>query len=340
MAFANLETPLCDGGTPIAKSGPCLRAAPESVAALADAGFKIAGLANNHIMDFGPAGLESTLTACARHGVKVCGAGMNVSTATQPLFVSANGINAALIAIAEREFNAAGNDRPGAAILDPIDISRQITALRESVDVLLVTIHGGNEYFPFPRPGLRRLCKFIIDLGADGVICHHPHVAGAYEMYNGAPIIYSLGNLIFDADPAPTGWDEGYAVKLVFKKNKQGHFICTHEILPYRQSVQYEGIRMLYGEEKDIFIGRLDKYNRILNNENDWMAEWRRFCQIQRISFISGQYIPFKFRGMGRIVRSLKLDRIFLPRWAIHRRRNMLRCDSHRELLNEILEQE
>lgn len=340
VAFANLEAPLCNGGAPIVKSGPNLRADPASVAALADAGFQVAGLANNHIMDYGPEGLESTLDACRRYGIKVCGAGMDVSEAARPLMLSANGIKAALIAVAEREFNASGIGTPGAAILDPIDIFRQIAEVREEVDLLLVTIHGGNEYFPFPRPGLRRICKYIVDAGADGVICHHPHVAGAYEIYRDVPIIYSLGNFIFDADPPPPGWDEGYAVKLTFQREKNGGFRFSTEFLPYRQSVEIGGIELLDGEEKYEFLARIKKYRSMLENEHDWMIEWKNFCQKKRLSYISAQYIPFKFRGIGRIISLLKLDWFFLPRWAINRRKNMLRCDSHRELLSEILEQE
>lgn len=105
---------------------------------------------------------------------------------------------------------------PGSAPIDLVDNYQQITAAKKLADVVIVTIHGGNEYFPYPRPGLRKMCRHFIDLGVDAVICHHPHVPGAYEVYEGKPIYYSIGNLVFDQNLPKPGWEEGYFVELKF----------------------------------------------------------------------------------------------------------------------------
>lgn len=340
LAFANLEVPLCRDQRAIAKSGPNLQADPACARALAEAGFHVVGLANNHIMDYGSGGLTDTLAACERLGLKTCGAGADARAATAPLILTCNGVRVALIAVAEREFNAAGDGIPGAAILDPIDISRQIVAVRPNVDLVLVTVHGGNEYFPFPRPGLRRLCHYMADIGADAIVCHHPHVPGAYEIYGGKPVIYSLGNLIFDTDPIPPGWREGYAVKLVFQKGEDGTFSCELAFIPYEQSLENGGVRLLEAEEKSTFLRRLETYRDKIADTEAWLAEWAAFCRRQRLSYITAQYIPFRFRGLGPLTRYLQFDRLFLPRSMLDRRRNMLRCESHRELLSTILERE
>ena len=114
-----------------------------------------------------------------------------------------------------------------------------------------MTLHGGNEYFPYPRPGLRKLCQHYIDLGVQAVVCHHPHVPGAYEYYNGKPIFYSLGNLIFDHENPPEDWNFGYMVK--FEINKQKKVITNVEIIPYEQSVKLQGVKLLNGEKKDLY---------------------------------------------------------------------------------------
>lgn len=84
---------------------------------------------------------------------------------------------------------------------------------RAKVDVLIVCVHGGNEYFPRSRPRLGRICHFLTEMGADAVIGHHPHVPGPYEFRNGKPIFYILGNLSLDTSQPPMGWDLGYLVR-------------------------------------------------------------------------------------------------------------------------------
>jgi poly-gamma-glutamate capsule biosynthesis protein CapA/YwtB (metallophosphatase superfamily) len=214
LSFLNLETPLCVSGEPSQKSGPNIRAHSECKRGVADAGFEFAGLANNHIMDFGAQGLYETLDACNQVGLKTCRAGKNLQKAQEPLLVTKQGVKIALIAVAEREFNIAEDDKPGTAPLDPVDNFSQIEKAKHTADLVVVTIHGGNEYFSFPRPGLRKICRFFIDRGADAVICHHAHMPGAYEFNRDKPIFYSLGNLIFDHPNPPAGWDRGVAIRL------------------------------------------------------------------------------------------------------------------------------
>lgn len=339
FAIVNLETPLCPGGgQPIPKVGPNLRADPATAVALAEAGVGVVGLANNHILDFGSDGLASTLETCSRLDILTCGAGTNSEEARRPLLLSRAGMTVALIAVAEQEFNAASDTQPGAAILDTISLVQQIREVRPKVDVVVVIIHGGNEYFPYPRPGLRRLCRHAIEMGADAVLCHHPHVPGASEIYQGKPIHYSLGNLIFDADPTPKDWTLGYAASLKFSKSQDGTITVLSRTIPFTQSVGLEGIQLLAGYELEAFSIRMEGYRRTLANDDEWLGQWREFCRQQRLSYIAAQYLPLTFSGVGRLIRLLSLDRILLPKTTLNQRRNMLRCESHRELLISMLE--
>src|SRR5690606_6997335 len=121
--------------------------------------------------------------------------------------LEAKGVKVAIIALAAYEFNQSEGNSAGSAPIDLIDNHKQIAQAKAKADIVIVTIHGGNEYFPYPRPKLRKMCRHFIELGADAIICHHPHTAGAYETHNGKPIFYSIGNLIFDdANPRP-GWN-------------------------------------------------------------------------------------------------------------------------------------
>ena len=163
VSFVNLECPLTEHGQAINKSGPALKANAATAIALAKAEFSVVGLANNHILDYGQKGLQDTLDIFESHGLPVVGAGMDLSAAQRPFITEAKGIKVAIIAIAEHEFNQSEINGAGSAPIDPIDNFQQIKQAQAQADIVIVTLHGGNEYFPYPRPGLRKLCQFYID---------------------------------------------------------------------------------------------------------------------------------------------------------------------------------
>jgi len=230
----NLEFPLCNNDTPISKSGPAIKASPFTIKAVQSAGFDVVGLANNHIMDYGENGLQETLSVCREHNIKTCDAEINLKEAQQPRIIDNNGVSIAIIAIAGHEFNIATENTSRAAPLDLIDNIRQIDEEKSRADIVIVTIHGGNEYFPFPRPGLRKSYLFYVDKGADAIVCHHSHVPATYEIHNNRPIFYGLGNWIFDNKNLPPQWEYGYAVNLQFNSEssdfEQFHYYSIQTI--------------------------------------------------------------------------------------------------------------
>ncbi|MDY0133178.1 MAG: CapA family protein [Desulforegulaceae bacterium] len=335
ISFVNLETPLSITGKPIKKSGPNIKAHPDCIHALADAGFSVVGLANNHILDFGEKGLEETLNACRKVGVSTCGAGKSLHEAQQPLVIEKDGIKVGYIAVAEHEFSIAEKESGGAAPLDPIDNSLLIENLRKNVGLLFVTIHGGNEYFPYPRPGLRKICRFYVEKGADAVICHHAHVPGAYEVYKGKPIVYSLGNLIFDHPNPPNGWNQGYAFRLEYVKNSMT--LSSFKLIPYTQSVKQGGVLRIADKERENFLQIIESYRDVLTTEKKYENLWLEFCEKKRTSALLNMFLPFRVKGIGRVYDILKIEDIIVPEKYLFKRQNMLRCESHIELFNTIL---
>jgi poly-gamma-glutamate capsule biosynthesis protein CapA/YwtB (metallophosphatase superfamily) len=111
------------------------------------------GMANNHILDYGYEGVMERLASCQKNTLCHVGAGHNIEEAQMAFVIETKGVKVAIIAVAEREFCIAGEDTPGAAPLDAIDTTYQLA--RAQPDLVIVTIHGGNKYFPYPRPGLR-----------------------------------------------------------------------------------------------------------------------------------------------------------------------------------------
>lgn len=339
LAFVNLEAPLTLKGTPITKAGPNLKGHPSCVKALADAGFNLVGLANNHIMDFGEEGLSQTLQTCQKAGLMTVGAGSNLSEARKIAFIEKKGLCLAVIALAEHEFGIAEKEKAGAAPLDLIDNLLQIEQAREKADLVFVTIHGGNEYFPYPRPGLRRLCRFYIERGADAVICHHPHVPGAYEWYQDKPIIYSLGNLIFDTKKPASGWHEGYAFSLSYDVETKS--LKSSSMIAYTQSLAQGGIQKMTDQNHDVFMERLEGYEKVLADSGQYKKVWNAFCDKQKAAVLMRQYFPFQMRGLGLIAKILNPARLFLATASTRSAKlNMLKCESHRELLCDIVERE
>ena len=85
----------------------------------------------------------------------------------------------------------------GGAMDDLASLERDIPALRRQVDFVVVSSHWGIPYEREPAPDVRERARRAIDLGADAVVAHHPHIIQACEVHRGRPIFYSVGNFAF-----------------------------------------------------------------------------------------------------------------------------------------------
>jgi hypothetical protein len=206
LTLANLEVPFCDRAMrPASKAGPCLRADPALLPAVARAFSPlVVSLANNHIMDFGGAGLEQTLAAAHAAGVRTLGAAGSHALATAPLRMEVDGRRIGVIAATDRWFGLAHDESAGTAPLD-CDFIRRIRQLRPEVDLLIASVHGGGEVSPWPSPRWQQQLRLVAESGADIVHAHHPHVPLGWERWGNAWIFYGLGNSVVNPAhwPAP-----------------------------------------------------------------------------------------------------------------------------------------
>jgi poly-gamma-glutamate synthesis protein (capsule biosynthesis protein) len=213
----NVEAPIfTEGMTPIAKSGPSIQNPVGAADAVADAGFDICTLANNHVLDYGQRGLETTVDALRAVGCETVGVGDSLDAALEPLKIAGNGASVGLLNVCEQEFNIAREDRGGAAALTHPRAREAIRAADDEFDTVVVIAHAGTEYVPFPAPELQRTLREFIDIGADLVVGHHPHVPQGWEHYGSGAIFYSLGNFLYDrmADDENMSW--GLAIEIEF----------------------------------------------------------------------------------------------------------------------------
>ena len=80
---------------------------------------------------------------------------------------------------------------------------------KANADFLILIIHGGHETYELPSPRMKKLYRWFIDLGVDAVIGHHTHCYSGSEVYKNKPIVYSLGNFIFDSKIRDASWNYG-----------------------------------------------------------------------------------------------------------------------------------
>jgi poly-gamma-glutamate synthesis protein (capsule biosynthesis protein) len=210
IAFGNLECPLATGGSRASKRFT-FRAAPETAQLLADAGFDLLCLANNHSVDYGRDALKQTIATLESHGIGWVGAGTDAAVARSSwrVIVGADDQRRRTMTIA---FLAYSHTRPtnfyadarragtNPAIAD--NIRQDVTAAANASDAVVVSFHWGIEHARHPRPGERELARLAVDSGADLVLGHHPHVLQGVERYRGAVIAYSLGNFVFKSKGA------------------------------------------------------------------------------------------------------------------------------------------
>jgi poly-gamma-glutamate synthesis protein (capsule biosynthesis protein) len=196
----NLETPLSTRGKAVKGKAYTFRGSPKTAEAMAREKVKAVWLANNHIMDFGPEALIDTIANLDSAGISWVGAGRGAGEAYSPAIMRLKDNNVLLLAYSNTfpESYWARRDRPGTAFGSAKAVRKWVNRGRENFgSPIVVSFHWGAELMPEPKDYQVDLAHLAIDNGASLVVGHHPHVAQPIEMYQGVPILYSLGNFSF-----------------------------------------------------------------------------------------------------------------------------------------------
>ena len=334
ICVVNLESPLIERPSPIKKSGPVIGARKETVKLLPAAGIHAVSLANNHIMDHGPTGFLSTISALEANGVNYFGAGPDLDSAQKILVREVNGLRVGLLGVTQHEFSVAGRTTPGAAPMDPVEVHGQVRRQEDGWDVLLALVHAGPEHYPLPTPKLQKYCRFLVDIGASAVFCQHSHCAGAYEKYNDALIVYGQGNLLFDWPSKPPRWFEGFLVDL--ELTVQG--VSSVNLVLYERGEFGIGVRPMERIRNAEIIRDIEERCHSIEDPSFVENTWIDYCSNQSnvyYQMMLGGHLPIKvvrklFDGFGRKMVPLgKRHRLTLL--------NLLRCESHRDVLESLL---
>ena len=196
---------------------------PKAVKVLKNMKSDIWNICNNHIMDAGAYGIESTLKIAKENGVQTIGAGMNIDEARKPVILNeAGGIGMFGVGY-QRACRKADIDKPGCYSWSDLDeIQKSINEIKKTCRWCIVVAHAGEEFTPLPSPYTRERYHKYLEMGADIVVAHHPHVPMNYETVGDKVIFYSLGNFIFDTDYQRSQFntDIGLIIKLNFTENE------------------------------------------------------------------------------------------------------------------------
>ncbi len=331
LSVVNLECPMVSRETPIYKPGGVLGSSVQTINGFIAAKWDVLNLANNHSFDHGAVGLTETIQTIRKAGLTHIGAGLNIEEARKPFVKEIKGERIVIYSMAEREYSIADEKTPGA---NPLDLINFVDALRryKQQGIFIALVHGGQEFYPYPSPEMTRRCRFMVDIGADAVVCCHTHCPLPWEFYAGKPIVYGLGNLIFEPlGDVNASWHEGYLAKLSIEEKR-----VSLESIPYLQSREKPGVRKMDDPARRSFIAEMEQRGAQLKDSAFLEDQWLNYCLHQKEIYLSWLF------GYKKPMR--KLRKLLLP--LLHSREEMQRalllaqCETHREILNAIFKED
>ncbi|MCA9383932.1 CapA family protein [Candidatus Dojkabacteria bacterium] len=262
IAIALLENSI--QGNPSPCTGCMSFLGDEQVAGgLSEVGFDFLSTAGNHAGDAGQSAYASTISLLNDKEIQTTGTGDTEDNVISPTVMEVNGVRVGMISADDVAFyywKKLSNEgvygtnwfsiyNSGAYSIDEERV-QQINSIKEEneIDYLIVYMSWGVEYTNYPTNHQQNLAKAILDNGADIIIGSHPHWVQSIEFYGDKPIIYSLGNFIFDqTHTTPTR--EGATVKLHYLDQELKSIeIMPHLICGYHQNNNDLTPKLLGGE--------------------------------------------------------------------------------------------
>ena len=323
----NLEVPLTDREQPIPKCGPNLIAPTKCVAGYQAMGVDLLTLANNHILDQDQQGLESTVKTLNQAGIAYTGVGSTPEEAAKPYLFTCDGKKIGVYACAEHEFSIVTDHSAGANPIDLLESPDHVAKLKEQCDYVIVLYHGGKEHYRYPSPNLQKVCRKLVEKGADLVVCQHSHCIGCEEKYLHGTIVYGQGNFLFD-DSESEFWQTGMLVSI--KDDFQISYI------PFQKKENV--VRIAKGNTKSEIFSNFQTRSKKITEDNFLETEFEDFAQSflnNYLAVFSTKANSFWFKLLNKVSDGSWISSLDkrIPLKLKLAMMNYMVCEAHRELL-------
>ncbi len=328
LNILDLECPLTTSTSRISKTGPHIKAHPDTAEILNYLNCAVVATANNHFKDYDWEGMKETYDSLKKQDIKWFGSGENLNEASRTFYWEKEDTKFAFINIAENEWTTTFGAEPGCHPIDLASVFNQIQEAKKTADFIVVIVHGGHEHYDLPSPRMKKWYRFFVDAGASAVIAHHTHIISGFEVYNDAPIFYSLGNFCFDWEGMRNlPWNKGMIVRLHFEKGKP----ITFEKEFVSHNTDEVGIRLLTSEEKKMIENHQEQLNSIIADDaklqsafDEYVQKWKPVMNTW-IQPYKGKYLPSLYKkGLLPSIITKNKKLLFT---------NLIRCEAHRDIL-------
>jgi len=318
LVVGNLECCITDDGPNEPPQRPPLSTPIDVGEALKFSGIDAFGLANNHVMDFGANGLRSTMEHLDKCGARYFGAGMTLGEAEAPLGIEIAGLRLALLGASEFTGSWALEGRAGVAPLSERRLLKRIIEAKKKCDFVIMCLHADLEFVRHPAPWRQRLCRLLIEQGADVVIQHHPHVCQGLERYGDGLIVYSLGNHLFQVRGLEyldrPGTDNSMLLQVDLSR-RDGSIAVNAVAHHMRIDWTHRPVPCAPGEA-DYQRQELEELSGELLDRCAVRRVWRATCRQQICDLVFSSYYALRKRGLVAMLK----ENIALLRTPEHRR--------------------
>lgn len=338
-SFFNLEYPLTesDHPNPVKKFGPIRKGCEECLLPLSRAGFSHVCLANNHIANYGPVGINDTVKACQKYDLEPVGIILEPNNGYDVCLLELDGYHVFVVNVCENEFSASVGNIPGG---NPYNLPLLCDLVKQkacSSDKFILVVHGGTEWNHYPSPRMVADYRLLVDNGYDAIITHHSHLVSAYEKYGTGIIVYGLGNLITSRD-----WGHGaqsylgQAIEVDLQNNGQ----IDYNVVPYYYNKLKHKIQYLSSDDKKNYDTIIESAKTALSDLDLLRSKWeKRISCSAEISYLRiFLRVPYRLYLLSKRTKTLHL-----LLWILRKRMrmnstnaglwNMIRCETHRDVL-------
>ena len=320
LRMFNMECPMTNVTDRIVKNGPSLRAGKGCLKGIASLRPDLVFLGNNHILDAGEKGLEDLMDSLEGMGIPYVGAGRDLSSLRRSALIEKDGTVLGIVNCCDTEFSLARPGRAGAAGCGP-ETLEEISRVKRGADRVIVIYHGGKEYYRYPSPALRRLCRSFADAGADLVLCQHSHCIGCEEKYGGGTIVYGQGNFLFD-DSDSKFWHTGLLIEI--DERYEVNYIPLEKC--------GSRVRLAEKELAEEILAKFAKRSKEIETDGAVESKYREFAESMYSNYVNLLFADNTvFRALNKLLGHRLTKNI--PERKRLRLINYIECESNRELL-------